>query len=163
MGIFICQKKYILDFLAEIGMVDCKPADTPMIPNQRLYIEDKAKVADQGQYQRIVGKLIYLAHTRPDIAHFVGVVSQFMHQPRQHHMDAVWRIIRYLKGTAGGGVLFQKNNHVEAQIFIDTCYGGEKGDRKSTSGYFALVGGNLVTWKSKKQKVVTLSSDEAEF
>ncbi|XP_071688253.1 secreted RxLR effector protein 161-like [Rutidosis leptorrhynchoides] len=145
-------------------MVDCKPADTPMIPNQRLYMEDKTKVkaANLSQYQRIVGKLIYLAHTRPDIAHSVRVVSQFMNQP-QHHMDAVWRIIRYLKGTAGDGVLFQKNNHLETQIFTDAGYGGEKGDRKSASGYFSLVGGNLVAWKSKKQKVVALSSVEAEF
>ncbi|XP_071695346.1 secreted RxLR effector protein 161-like [Rutidosis leptorrhynchoides] len=111
----------------------------------------------------LVGKLIYLAHTRPDIAHSVGVVSQFMHQPQQHHMDAVWRIIRYLKGTTWDGVLFQKNNHLKTQIFTDASYGGEKGDKKSTSGYFALVGGNLVTWKSKKQKVVARSSAEAEF
>ncbi|XP_071713263.1 uncharacterized protein [Rutidosis leptorrhynchoides] len=113
--------------------------------------------------KRIVGKLIYLAHTRPDIAHAVGVVSQFMHQPQHHHMEAVWRIIKYLKGTAGDGVLFSKNNHLETQVYTDAGYGGEKGDRKSTSGYFSLVGGNLVTWKSKKQKVVALSSAEAEF
>ncbi|XP_071688768.1 secreted RxLR effector protein 161-like [Rutidosis leptorrhynchoides] len=144
-------------------MVDCKPADTPMIPNTRLYIEKDAKPADQSRYQRLVGKLIYLAHTRPNIAHAVGVVSQFMHQPQQHHMDAVWRIIKYLKGTAGHGVLFKKNGHLRTQIYTDAGYGGEKGDRRSTSGYFALVGGNLVTWKSKKQKVVALSSAEAEF
>ncbi|XP_071687777.1 uncharacterized protein [Rutidosis leptorrhynchoides] len=159
-GIFICQNKYIL---AETGLVDCKPAESPMIPNKRLYIEEKGNPADQSQYQRIVEKLIYLTHTRPDIAHVVGVVSQFMHQPQKHHMDAVWRIIKYLKGTVGDGVLFKRNHHLETQIFTDAGYRGEKGDRKSTAGYFALVGGNLVTWRSKKQKVVALSSAEAEY
>ncbi|XP_071728975.1 uncharacterized mitochondrial protein AtMg00810-like [Rutidosis leptorrhynchoides] len=162
-GIFICQKKYVLDFLAETGMVYCKPADTPMIPNQKLYMEDEAELADKGQYQRMVGKLIYLAHTRPDIAHVVGVVSQFMHQPQVHHMEAVFRIIRYLKKTPGHGVVFRKNGYLETQIYTDASWAGEKGDRKSTSGFFSIIGGNLVAWKSKKQKVVSLSSAESEF
>ncbi|KAJ9561212.1 hypothetical protein OSB04_006372 [Centaurea solstitialis] len=109
-GIFICQKKYVLDLLAETGMVDCKPVDTPMMVNRRLYMEEEAKLADKGRYQRIVGKLIYLSHTRPDIAYAVGVVSQFMHQPQSSHMEAVLRIIKYLKGTPGHGVLFKANS-----------------------------------------------------
>ncbi|KAJ0444834.1 putative RNA-directed DNA polymerase [Helianthus annuus] len=133
-GIFICQKKYILDLLAEIGMIDCKPADTPIMTNQKLYMEEGAELADKERYQRLVA-----------------------------HMDAVWRIIRYLKGTAGHGVLFQPNNHLRIQAYTDADWAGDKGDRKSTSGYFTLVGGNLVTWRSKKQKVVALSSAEAEF
>ncbi|GJY09460.1 retrovirus-related pol polyprotein from transposon TNT 1-94 [Tanacetum coccineum] len=162
-GIFMYQKKYVLDLLAEIGMVDCKPADTPMIVNQKLYMEKKARLADKGRYQRMVGKLIYLSHTRPDIAHAVGVVSKFMHQPQKAHMKAVLRIIRYLKGTAGHGVLFKQNGHLETQLYTDADWAGDKGDRRSTSGYLTLVGGNLVTWRSKKQKVVALSSAEAEF
>ncbi|KAM0055871.1 putative RNA-directed DNA polymerase [Helianthus debilis subsp. tardiflorus] len=160
-GIFICQKKY--DLLAESGMIDCKPADTPMMANQKLFMEEKAELADKERYQRLVGKLIYLSHTRPDIAYVVGVVSQFMHQPQVAHMEAIWRIIRYLKGTTGYGVLFQPNKHLEIQAYIDADWAGDKGDRRSTSGYSTLVGGNLVTWRSKKQKVVALSSAEAEF
>jgi len=162
-GIFICQKKYVLDLLAETGMIDCKPVDTPMMVNQKLYMEENAKLADKGKYQRIVGKLIYLSHTRPDIAYAVGVVSQFMHQPQVTHMEAVWRIIRYLKGTPGHGVLFKTNGHLETQVYTDADWAGDKGNWRSTSGYFTLVGGNLVTWRSKKQKVVALSSAEAEF
>ncbi|KAJ0520490.1 putative RNA-directed DNA polymerase [Helianthus annuus] len=162
-GIFMCQKKYVLDLLAETGMVDCKPADTPMIANQKLYMEERADLADKGRYQRIVGKLIYLSHTRPDIAYAVGVASQFMHQPQKDHMEAVLRIIRYLKGTTGHGILFKPNGHLETQLYTDADWAGDKGDRRSTSGYFTLVGGNLVTWRSKKQKVVALSSAEAEF
>ncbi|KAF5819855.1 putative RNA-directed DNA polymerase [Helianthus annuus] len=144
-------------------MINCKPADTPMIANQKLYIEKEAELADKERYQRLVGKLIYLSHTRPDIAYAVGVVSQFMHQPQKAHMEAVWRIIRYLKGTVGNGVLFQPNNHLKIQAYTYADWAGDKGDRRSTSGYFTLVGGNLVTWRSKKQKVVALSSAEAEF
>ena len=162
-GIFISQKKYVLDLLAETGMIDCKPADTPIIANQKLHMEEGVKLANTERYQRMVGKLIYLSHTRPDIAYAVGVVSKFMHQPQVTHMNAVWRIIKYLKGTAGHGVLFQSNGHLGIQAYTDADWGGDKGDRRSTSGYFTLIGGNLVTWRSKKQKVVALSSAEAEF
>ncbi|XP_071713699.1 secreted RxLR effector protein 161-like [Rutidosis leptorrhynchoides] len=134
-----------------------------MIPNQKLYMKDEADLADKEQYQRMVGKLIYLAHTRPDIAHVVGVVSQFMHRPQAHYMEAVIRIIRYLKKKADHGVVFKKNGHLEAKIYTDASWAGEKGDRRSTSSFFTIVGGNLVAWKSKKQKVVSLSSAESEF
>nr|GFA51950.1 putative ribonuclease H-like domain-containing protein [Tanacetum cinerariifolium] len=97
------------------------------------------------------------------IAHAVGVVSRFMHQPQVAHMNAALRIVRYLKGTAGHGVLFRSNRHLNIQMYTDADGAGDKGNRRSTSGYFSLVGGNLVTWRSKKQKVVSLSSTEAEF
>ena len=162
-GIFINQRKYILDLLAEIGMIDCKPADTPMIQNHGLQILEGAKLTDRGRYQRLVGKLIYLSHTRPDIAYVVGVVSQFMHSPQEDHWEAALRIVRYLKGTAEHGVLFKKHGHLEINGFTDADWAGNPNDRKSTAGYFTFVGGNLVTWRSKKQKVVALSSAEAEF
>ncbi|GJZ18877.1 putative RNA-directed DNA polymerase [Tanacetum coccineum] len=162
-GIFMCQKRYILDLLAETGMIDCKPSDTPMIVNQKLYMEEKAVLADKGRYQRMVRKLIYLSHTRPDIEYVVGVVSQFMHQPQKNHIKAVMRILRYLKGSTGHGVLFKPNGHLVNQMYTDADWAGDKGNRRSTSGYFTIVGGNLVTWRSKKQKVVSLSSTEAEF
>ncbi|XP_076894743.1 uncharacterized protein LOC143547130 [Bidens hawaiensis] len=123
-GIFICQKKYVLDLLAETGMIDCKPVDTLMM------WECEPIHASTSSYP---------------------------------HMEAVWRIIKYLKGTPGHGVLFKKNGHLETQVYTDADWAGDKGNRRSTSGYFTLVGGNLVTWRSKKQKVVALSSAEAEF
>nr|GEX17121.1 putative reverse transcriptase, RNA-dependent DNA polymerase [Tanacetum cinerariifolium] len=144
-------------------MIDCNPADTPMIVNQKLYMEEKAELADKGRYQRMVGKLIYLSHTRPDIAYAVGVVSQFMHQPQKNHMKAVMRILRYLKGTTEHGALFKPNGHLVTQLYTDADWAGDKGNQRSTSSYFTVVGGNLVTWRSKKQKVVSLSSAEAEF
>ncbi|XP_074346573.1 secreted RxLR effector protein 161-like [Apium graveolens] len=134
-----------------------------MAANLKLYMEEGAVLADKERYQRLVGKLIYLSHTRPDIAYAVGVVSKFMHKPQASHMEAVWRIIKYLKGTVGHGVLFKSHGHLKVQAYTDADWAGDKGDRRSTSGYFTLVGGNLVTWRSKKQKVVALSSAEAEF
>lgn len=162
-GIYICQRKYILDLLAEVGMVDARPADTPMIQNHKLDFIQGAPSADREQYQRLVGKLIYLSHTRPDIAYAVGVVSQFMHNPQKHHYEAVIRIMRYLKKTPGFGLLFKNNGHLNIEAYTDADWAGSQVDRRSTSGYFTLVGGNLVTWRSKKQKVVALSSAEAEF
>ncbi|KAJ0478883.1 putative RNA-directed DNA polymerase [Helianthus annuus] len=134
-----------------------------MIVNQKLKIIEGAELADRERYQRLVGKLIYLAHTRPDIAYAVGVVSQFMHQPQLEHMEALMRIIRYLKGTPGRGIVFKNNGHLDVKAFTDADWAGNPNDRSSTAGFFTLVGGNLVTWRSKKQKVVSLSSAESEF
>ena len=144
-------------------MLDCKPADTPITTNHGLQIIEGEKSTDHDRYRRLVGKLIYLSHTRPDIAYAVGVVSRFMHKPQIHHMTAVMRILRYLKKTNSRGLLFRKNDNLDLLACTDADWAGDRDDRKSTSGYFTLVGGNLVTWKSKKQKVVALSSAEAEF
>lgn len=118
-----------------------------------------------GRYQRLVGRLIYLSHTRPDIAYAVSVVNQFMHAPSEEHLHAVNRILRYLKGTPGKGLLFSKHgvSSIEGYTDADADWAGDQTTRKSKSGYFTFVNGNLVTWRSKKQKVVAQSSAEAEF
>ena len=107
---------------------------------------------------------MYLAHTRPDLAYALSIVSQFMHNPGEQHMNAVMRILRYLKSAPGKGILFTKN--VECQsvdAYSDANWAGAIHDRQSTSRYFTSVGSNLVTWRSKKQNVVARSSAEAEF
>ena len=162
-GIFLSQRKYVLDLLTEVGMLECKPADTPSVKNVKLDVNRSNKSVNKERYQRLVGKLIYLSHTRPDIAYAVSIVSQFMHNPAEEHMEAVMRIIRYLKGTPGRGIKFIKHGHTEIIGYTDTDWAGNIIDRKSTAGYFTFVGGNLVTWRSKKQNVVALSSAEAEF
>ena len=96
--IFICQRKYILDLLAETGTLECKPADTPIVVNHGLHTVQGGEAANRKQYQKLVGKLIYLSHTRPDIAYAVGIVSRFMHQPQTHRIEAILGILRYLKG-----------------------------------------------------------------
>ena len=115
------------------------------------------------RYQRLVGKIIYLSHTRPDIAYAVSVVSKFMHCPSEDHMDAVIQILCYLKSSPRKGLMFSKNNHLDIENYTDADWPGNISDRTSTSGYFTFIGGNLVIWRSKKQKLVALSSAEAEF
>ena len=162
-GISVSQRKYTLDLLKETGLMGCKPVETPMDPNNKLSrcLEDEP--VDKGRYQRLVGKLIYLAHTRPDIAFAVSCVSQFMHSPSAKHMEAVIRILKYLKGTPGRGLFFSKNPNRGIEVFTDADWAGSPDDRRSTSGYCTFVFGNLVTWRSKKQSVVARSSAEAEL
>lgn len=162
-GIFISQQKYITDLLEETGKSGCKPASTPIDPNHKLGESKDDPIVDKGMYQRLCGKLIYLSHTRPDIAYPVSVVSQFMHNPRQSHLNAVYRILQYLKGCPGKGVYFRKGHKLRIEAFTDADYAGSIVDRRSTSGYCMFLGGNLVSWRSKKQNVVARSSAEAEF
>ena len=162
-GITMCQRKYVLDLLAETGMLDCKPTDTPIETNHKLSIHEDQVPVNREKYQKLVGKLIYLAHTRPDIAYAVSVVSRFMHAPSEDHMNAVYRILKYLKSSPGKGLFFGRNQELEVSGYTDEDWAGDRMDGKSTSGYFTFVAGNLVTWRSKKQKVVSRSSAEAEF
>ena len=100
-------------------MIDHKPTDTPMMVNHGLHIRKEGTPANKEQYQRLVGKLIYLAHTRPDIAYAVGVVSQFMHNPQEEHMEAAMRIVRYLKGSPDRGVTFRSTGNLEIQGYTN--------------------------------------------
>jgi hypothetical protein len=161
-GIYLSQRKYILDLLSETGLTGCRPASTPIEQNHRLH-EGAGEPIDRERYQRLVGRLIYLSHTRPDITFAVSVVSQFMHDPRTSHMDAVNRIMRYLKGCPGQGLLYTSHGNLQVEFYTDADWAGSLEDRRSTSGYCTFVGGNLVTWRSKKQSVVARSTAEAEF
>ena len=149
-GIFINQWKYVLDLLAETGMLDCKPAETPIVTNHGLQIIEGARLTDNDQYRRMVGKFICLSHIRSDIAYAVSVVSRFMHLPQVQHMTAVIQILRYLKGTSSRGIRFKANRHLDLVAYTHANWAGDRDDRKSTFSYFTLLGDNLVTWKSKK-------------
>jgi hypothetical protein len=117
--------------------------------SQRKYTLDLLN--DKEKYQRLVGRLIYLCHTRPDISYAVGVVSRYMHAPRDGHLEAAPRILRYLKGTPGKGLWFKSNGHLNVDGYCDVDWASCLDDRRSTSGYCVFVGGNLVSWRSKKQ------------
>ncbi|XP_050160289.1 uncharacterized mitochondrial protein AtMg00810-like [Malus sylvestris] len=162
-GIFLSQNKYVIDLLTKTGMLACKPADTSIEQNHRLGDYHDQVPTNKERYQRLVGRLIYLSYTRPDLAYAVSVVNQFMHRPSEAHMDVVQRILRYLKATSGKGLMFSNHGHQEVEGYTDVDWAGSVTDRRSTSGYFTFVGGNLVTWRSKKQHVVARSSVEAEF
>ncbi|XP_016651106.1 PREDICTED: uncharacterized mitochondrial protein AtMg00810-like [Prunus mume] len=134
------------------------PADTPIEMNHKLCEDMDQEPINKEHYQCLVGRLIYLAQTRPDIAYVVSVVSQFMHSPSVPHRNAVDRILRYLKSTPEKGLMFSKNGDLEVVGYTDADWAGSITDRRSTSYYFTFVGGNLVTWQSKKQNVVSWST-----
>ena len=109
-GISLCQRKYVIDLLIETSMLDCKPVETPIEVNHGLSIQGDQVPTDKDQYQRLVGRLIYLSHTRPDITYVVNIVSQFMHSPSKEHMDVVYQVLRYPKSSPGKGLFFERNN-----------------------------------------------------
>jgi len=158
-GLFLNQRKYIVDLLQDAEMLHTKPAATPLDSKLRLASTGNA-LDSPSYYQKLVGKLIYLTITRPDITF---AVSQHMHAPTFQHLGMVKRILRYLKGTIGRGIVMTRNGHTNIMGYTDSDWAGNALDRHSTTGYCMFVGGNLVSWKSKKQHVVARSSAEAEY
>jgi hypothetical protein len=108
-----------LDLLKETGMLGCKSVDTPMDSTKKIGAENDSIPVDRGRYQRLVSRLIYLSHTRPDIGFAVSFVSQFMNNPIEDHMATVNRILRYLKMTPGRGLLYKKCDNRNIEIYID--------------------------------------------
>ncbi|RVX10421.1 Retrovirus-related Pol polyprotein from transposon TNT 1-94 [Vitis vinifera] len=162
-GILVTQRKHVLDLLQETGMLGCKPVDMPMDPIGKIDKDNDSHPTDKDRYQRLVGKLTYLTHTRPDIGFAVSMVSRYMNNPTERHMKAVYRILQYLKKSPGRGLYFKKTSSREVEVFTDADWAGSLTDRRSTTGYCSYVWGNLVTWRRKKQSVVARSSAEAEF
>ena len=118
---------------------------------------------DRERYRQLVGRLIYLSHTRLDIAFAVSVVRQYMHSPKESHLEAMYKILIYLKDSLGRGLFFKKGDSKKVEIYTDADWAGSTEARRSTIGYCTYAWGNLVTWRSKKQSVVARSSAEAEF
>lgn len=162
-GIFISQQKYIINLLHETGMTTCKPANTPVDPNVKLGNAEEDIVVDNEIYQILVEKLISLSHIIHDVAFAVSLVSQFLHRPKEIHLQAALWILQYLKGTPSRWILFEINGSVGLEAYTDTDYAGSVVNRRSTIGYCTFLGGNVVTWKSKKQNVVSRSNAEVEF
>lgn len=167
------QRKYTLELIAEAGLSGSKPAGTPLELNQKLTSDDNDKcinrevtdslLKDPGPYQRLVGRLLYLTMTRPDLAFTVQVLSQFMHNPKNSHMEATLRVVRYIKSSPRLALFMPAQSTNTLTTYCDSNWGSCLQTRRSVTGYLLKFGEALISWKSKKQDTVSRSSAEAEF
>lgn len=162
-GIHVCQRKYALDVLANTGLLASKPAATPMQRGTKLSQKLGTPLADPISYRRLIGKLIYLTNTRPDISYSVQQLSQFTNTPTTLHHDSAIRILRYIKSSPALGLFFPSNSHLQLKGFCDSDWATCPDSRKSISGFCIFLGESLISWKSKKQATVSKSSSEAEY
>jgi len=162
-GFLLSQKQYMLEILDRAGMSDCKPCTTPVDTNPKLSAVDGAPVADPTDFRSLASVLQYLTFTRPDIAYAVQQVCLHMHDPREPHLAALKRILRYIRGTLHLGLLLRPSVQSDLLVYSDTDWAGCPDTRKSTSGYAVFLGDNLISWSSKRQNAVSRSSAEAEY
>ena len=162
-GIFLSQRKYALDIITDSGNLGCRPALTPLEQNHHLATDDGPLLADAKPYRRLVGRLLYLLHTRPELSYSVHVLSQFMQTPREAHLAAAMRIVRFLKGSPGQGILLNADTELQLDVYCDSDFQTCPKTRRSLSAYVVLLGGSPISWKTKKQDTVSHSSAEAEY
>jgi len=162
-GVFIHQGKYAKSLLSKFGLDDCKPVSIPLATGEKLKKLDESELADEGLYRRIVGSLLYLTATRPDLMYAASLLSRFMTGPTKIHMGAAKRILRYMQGTLSYGIEYVRDQSVTLIGFCDADWAGSEDDNRSTSGYAFSFGIGVFSWSSMKQNTVALSTAEAEY
>ncbi|CAH9129500.1 unnamed protein product, partial [Cuscuta epithymum] len=162
-GFVLSQRKYTLDILEDSGLLAARPSQFPMEQNLKLRPDDGSPLIDASAYRRLIGRLLYLTVTRPDIVFSVSQLSQFLSQPRQSHFDAAIRVLRYLKQTPGQGIFLSADDDHSLKGYCDADWAGCSYTRRSSTGYFITLGSSPISWRTKKQSVVSRSSAEAEY
>lgn len=162
-GIFLSQRKYALDIVADSGYLGSRPAHTPLEQNHHLALDDGPLLSNPTSYRRLVGRLLYLLHTRPELSYSVHVLSQFMQTPREAHWHAALRIVRFLKGSPGQGILLKADPDLSLTVYCDSDWNTCPKTRRSLSAFVVFLGGSPISWKTKKQDTVSFSSAEAEY
>ncbi|CAM8878685.1 unnamed protein product [Rhodiola kirilowii] len=162
-GIFINQRKYVLDILEDYNYTDSKPVKTPLETKHELSLSTASALLDPTIYRKLVGKLIYLTVTRPDLAFSVHILSQFMANPTEDHLRAAHRLLRYIKSAPAQGIFFSANSNLSLRGFCDADWASCPLTRRSVTGYCMLIGSSVVSWKTRKQAVVSRSSAESEY
>ncbi|CAL2249791.1 unnamed protein product [Prunus armeniaca] len=161
--IFLHQKKYGQKLVEKFGLKDCKIVATPLAMNEKLSKNDGSEAADEGEYRQIVGSLLYLTATRPDIMFATSLLARFMHNPTKKHMGIAKRVLRYIQGTIDFGIVFEKGKETTLIGYCDSDWAGSEDDMRSTSGYVFTMGSGVFSWASIKQNTVALSTAEAEY
>ena len=162
-GLFVCQQKYTLDLLQETGMANCKPLKLPIAQRLKLLADSGTQLSYPNPYRRLVGKLIYLSITRPDITYAVHILSQFMTKPTTEHMEAANHLLCYLKSCPGQGILLTADSTSQVTGYCDSDWASCPMGRRSTTGYAVMLGNSLISWRAKKQDIVSRSSAKAEY
>jgi len=161
-GLFLSQRQYMVDLLERAGMAECKPCATPVDINPKLPA-DGPPVQNPSDYRSLAGALQWLTFTRRDLAYAVQQVCLFMHDPREPHLAALKRILRYVHGTLHMGLLLQPSRSFDLTVYSNADWAGCPNTRRSTSGYAVFLGDNLVSWSCKRQNTVSRSRAEAEY
>eukprot|EP00253_Pinus_taeda_P031781 PITA_31781 len=161
--IFLGQGRYATEILKRFEMEDCRPMTTPMITNWKKIDALEDKDVDPTLYKQLIGSLMYLVNTRPDICYTVNSLSQFMVELKRAQWVAAKHVLRYLQGTIDYGLLYTRSKDIRLSGFTDADWAGSSVDQKSASGYCFNIGSGMTSWCSRKQKFVALSSSEAEF
>eukprot|EP00253_Pinus_taeda_P018972 PITA_18972 len=163
-GIFLSQTKYLKQILKKYGMKYAKPICTPMVTGCNLSANDESAAVHQPTYRSMIGSLLYLTSTKPDIMHAVGIVGIFQENPKETHLQAVKRIFfKYLQGTQNYGLWYPRDADLTLHAYTNADWARSVDDRKSTSGGAFFMGSRLVSWFNKKQSLIPLSTAEAEY
>ncbi|GKE96669.1 putative ribonuclease H-like domain-containing protein, partial [Tanacetum coccineum] len=162
-GIFISQDKYVVDMLKKFDLTSVKTAITQMETKMALTRDEEADEVDVHLYRSMIGSLMYLTASRPDIMFAVCACSRFQVTPKTSHLNAVKRIFKYLKGKPNLGLWYPKESSFDLEAFSDSDYARANLDRKSTTGDCQFLGSRLISWQCKKQTIVATSTTEAEY
>ncbi|XP_060190898.1 uncharacterized mitochondrial protein AtMg00810-like [Lycium barbarum] len=160
---FVSQRKYAEEIIDRAGLSSCKPSLTPVDTKLKVSATSGAPYEDPTHYRSLAGALQYLTFTRPDISYDAQQVCLHMPDPRDDHMHALKRIVRYIQGTLDHGLHLYPSSVTDLVSYTDADWGGCSDTRRSTSGYCVFLGDNLISWSSKQQPTLSRSSAEAEY
>ncbi|KAL2231133.1 uncharacterized protein LOC110012714 [Sesamum indicum] len=162
-GLVVTQHKYAQDIIKDVGLKNGKNSTTPLPPGLKLSADAGAALTDPSRYRRLVGRLLYLGFTRPDLCYVVQQLSQHLQQPCEKHWETAIHVVRYPKGSVSTGLFLPSNTDFSLRVYCDADWAACQTTRKSLTGFCIFMGQTPLSWKTKKQTTVARSSAEAEY